>query len=87
VPITLSTGTGSAAFSVNIPQRVGVTIKASAGFGSISHNLNGYTISQSTNSQLSASAENLNASRSFIIQISTGTGSTTVDSSIVTSAG
>ena len=57
VPITLSTGTGSVDFHAMIPSNVGVGLSASNGFGSISKNLQGFTITQSSNGQLTASAD------------------------------
>jgi len=82
VPITLSTGTGSVNFNAMIPNTVGVHLSASNGFGSISKNLQGFTISQSTNGQLTASADESSVA-SFEVSLSVGTGSMSVDASIV----
>jgi len=82
VPITVTTGTGSVNFNAMIPNNVGVHLSASNGFGSISRNLQGFTISQSSNGQLTASADESSAA-SFEVNLSVGTGSMSVDASIV----
>jgi len=82
VPITLSTGTGSIDFHAMIPNNVGVHLSGSNGFGSISRSLQGFTISQSTNGQLTASADESSVA-SFEVSLSVGTGSMSVDASIV----
>ena len=84
VPITLSTGTGSVNFHAMIPNNVGVYLSASNGFGSISRNLQGFTMSQSSNGQLTASADESSVA-SFEVNLSVGTGSMNVDASIVPS--
>ena len=80
VPISISTGTGSLNCNVNVPNNVAVDLSASNGFGSISKNLQGFTISESTNNQLKASlGDTTSASRSFVMDLSVGTGSLNIN--------
>ncbi len=82
VPVTVSTGTGSLNFNVAFLKTAGVSLSASNGFGSISKNLPGFAISQSTNNALKASAGN-QSGPSFDVSLSVGTGSMNVDTSLV----
>ncbi len=82
IPITVSTGTGSVDFNAMIPSNVGVGLSASNGFGTISRNLQGFTISHSSNGQLTAAADESSIA-SFEVSLSVGTGSMSVDASIV----
>jgi hypothetical protein len=83
IPVSLNTGTGSLSFSAKFPRAIGVDLSASNGFGSISHNLSGFQITQSSNGKLIASEGNMN-NTSFEITMSVGTGSMSVDGSLVT---
>jgi hypothetical protein len=84
VPITLSTGTGSVTFKANIPTSTAVSLNASTGLGSITHNLSGFTVSQSSSNKLVASAgDTSTAADSFLISVSTGTGSVEVTAQFV----
>lgn len=78
VPVTASTGTGSLTFKATIPSSVGVSINASTGFGSISHSLSGFTLTQSTSGMLKAYSGNVSAGDSFLVSLSTGTGSASI---------
>ncbi len=83
VPMSLSTGTGTVDLRMKLPNGTAVSLTASAGFGSVSHNLQGFLVSQesSTGSNLVAKAGDINsAQNSFVIDLSTGTGSVTVNS-------
>jgi hypothetical protein len=83
VPVSLTTGTGSVSLKMMLPSGTAVSLTASAGFGSVSHDLNGFLVNQqsSTGSNLVATAGDMNtAAASFVIQMSTGTGSVSVSS-------
>lgn len=83
VPVSLKTGTGSVDLKMKLPNGTAVSLSASAGFGSVSHNLQGFLVNQesSTGSNLVATAGDVNtASSSFVVQLSTGTGSVSVTS-------
>jgi hypothetical protein len=83
VPMSLTTGTGSVSLKMKLPSGTAVSLTASAGFGSVSHNLPGFLVNQqsSTGSSLVAAAGDVNtAESSFVMQLSTGTGSVSVDS-------
>lgn len=81
VPITLSTGTGGATLDVSLAGGTAVSLEATAGLGGVNHNLQGFTVSpESTRSSLFATAgEPGSAPSSFVVRISTGTGSVTAD--------
>jgi hypothetical protein len=79
VPVTASTGTGSLTFKATIPSAAAVSLNASTGFGSISQSLAGFTVSRSTSGLLQAYSGNINtAAASFLISLSTGTGSASI---------
>jgi hypothetical protein len=82
VPITLKTGTGSVDLEMKLASKTAVSLEASAGLGNVNHNLQGFSISsQSSRSDLVATAGDINnAATSFVVQLSTGTGSVTVNS-------
>lgn len=82
VPITLTTGTGSITFNSKFPAPVGVDISASNGFGSISKNLTGFQVTQSSNGGFSATA-GPTSGPSFEVTLSVGTGSINVKGSLV----
>ena len=82
VPVTLSTGTGSLNFNVAFLKTAGVNLSASNGFGSISKNLTGFEILQSSNNELKATVGN-QSGPSFDVSLSVGTGSMNVDASLV----
>lgn len=85
IPISVSTGTGSTNLDLKIPNTVAVGINASNGVGSLSHNLQGFTISQSSSNRLEATSGNIsNATRSFLIGVSSGTGSISLNISMQT---
>lgn len=80
VPLRLSTGTGSLNFRANIPSATAVSLNASTGFGSLSDTLPGFTVNHTSENRLSATNGNVNsASKSFLISLSTGTGSLNVE--------
>jgi hypothetical protein len=82
VPISLKTGTGAVDLNMKLTGGTAVSLTASAGLGSVNHNLQGFLVStQSSRSNLEATAGDISgAATSFVIQLSTGTGSVTVDS-------
>ncbi len=83
VPVSLRTGTGSADLKMKLPSGTAVSLTASAWFGSVSHNLQGFLVNQqsSTGSNLVATAGDIDtAATSFVMQLSTGTGSVNVNS-------
>jgi hypothetical protein len=82
IPVRLTTGTGSLSFNVKFPNAIGVNLNASNGFGSISKNLPGFQILQSSNGELRATEGNL-AGTSFEVSLSVGTGSVSIDASLV----
>jgi len=84
IPIMVSTGTGSLTFNSKFPSAVGVNISASNGFGTISKNLTGFRILQSSNGALVASEGSLGGS-SFEVTLSVGTGLMNVDATLVKS--
>jgi hypothetical protein len=85
VPVSITTGTGSVSLNLDVPNNIAVQLSVSNGFGSISKNLQGFTISQSTNGQLQASLGDVNtAPRSFVIDTSVGTGSMSINVVAVT---
>jgi len=81
LPITIMTGTGSVDLEMKLVGGTAVSIDASAGLGSVSHNLQGFVVSsQSSRAHLVATAGDVDtAPTSFVVQASTGTGSVTVD--------
>ncbi len=82
IPVMLTTGTGSLSFNVKFPNAIGVDLNASNGFGSILKNLPGFQILQSSNGELRAAEGNM-AGTSFEVSLSVGTGSVSIDTSLV----
>jgi len=82
VPVMLTTGTGSVNFNVKFPNSVGIALNASNGFGTISKNLPGFEILESSNGVLKATEGNM-AGTSFEVSFSVGTGSVSIDASLV----
>jgi len=82
IPITISTGTGSLSFNAAFPRSIGVDLTASNGFGSISKNLPGFQIVQSSNGKLSATEGDMSGT-SFDVSLSVGTGSMSIDGTLV----
>jgi hypothetical protein len=80
IPISISTGAGCVTLDVNVPSNASVSLDASTGIGSISHSLSpGFTISQSSSTNFVATEGNVNsASSSFVVSLSTGTGSISI---------
>jgi hypothetical protein len=75
-PFTVSTGTGSVNVDMKIPQSTSATLTATTDLGTVSHSLQGFTISHSTNNRVDAATEDsVKTETSFRIRISTGTGS------------
>jgi hypothetical protein len=86
VPVTLATSLGSVNVALHVPSDVAVSVTASTGLGSLSHDLRGFSISEETKSSLVASAGDVNASPySLIITSSTSLGSQSI--SIVRTSG
>ena len=80
VPIRLSANTGSVSVHLRIPATVSMSLNATTSLGSVSHELPGFTISESTGTLLSASIGEVNtAGSSFIMSASTDTGSVSLD--------
>lgn len=76
VPLDVSAGLGSINLNVAIPHQVATSLSASAGLGSITNGLQDFTISQVSSNKLVASAGEVGTSnQSFLVTISTGTGS------------
>ncbi len=79
IPVRLSANTGSVSISMRIPASNALALNATTSLGSISHNLPGFTLTQSTNRLLLASTGNVEtASNSFVVSASTDTGSVSV---------
>ncbi len=85
VPITLQAGTGGVTLRVMLASGTAASIEATAGLGGVSHNLVGFSVSpQSTGSNLVATAGDPSvAATSFVIRLSTGTGSVTADAQVL----
>jgi hypothetical protein len=83
LPITLKTGTGSVDLSMKLANGTAVSIDASAPLGGVTHDLQGFAVSsQSSRSSLQATAGDLDtAASSFVVQVTAGTGSVTIDAS------
>jgi hypothetical protein len=81
VPIDLSSGTGTVDLDVKLAAGTAVSLNATTGLGSVSHDLRGFTLSPgSSKSNLEGTAGDVEtASTSFIIRVSTGTGLVTTD--------
>ncbi len=81
VPISVSASTGSVSLSLSIASQDAVSVSANAALGSVSQNLRGFTITQSTGNSLAATAGNVQtAAQSFVITATASLGS--VDLSI-----
>jgi hypothetical protein len=80
IPVKLNVGTGSANLDVRFAKGTAVLLEASAGFGSVNQNLQGFIATpQSTRSNFVAQSGEVSAAGpSFIVQASTGTGSVTL---------
>ena len=86
VPISISSGTGSIVVNLKMADNVGIGVDATSGLGSISHNLQNFTITKSSNNQLVANAGNESSERSFAITADVGTGSISLSCQLVASA-
>lgn len=76
VPVTLTTSTGSISVSLNLESQDAASLTAATSLGSISHNLRGFTIDQSSKTNLLATAGNVQTSpRSFDITATASLGS------------
>lgn len=79
IPVKLSANTGSVSISMKIPASNALSLNATTSLGSISHNLPGFTLTQTANRLLVASTGNIDtASNSFVVSASTDTGSVSV---------
>ena len=79
VPVTLWTSLGSVSLSLEIPNSVAASLTATAGLGSITHHLTGFSVSQNTSSYLAAETSNVGTSPySFVISCSTSLGSQSI---------
>ncbi|HKT21483.1 MAG TPA: hypothetical protein VJR06_02500 [Nitrososphaerales archaeon] len=80
VPVTLTTSTGSISVSLDIASQNAVSLTATTSLGSVGHSLSGFTINQSTNTNLVASAGNVQtAPKSFDITAVASLGSIDLD--------
>lgn len=83
LPISLSSGAGSVSMSISIPKNAGVTIGASTGFGTISQNLPGFSVTTSPG-RLNATAGDLSGPNpSLEISLSTRAGTLSLESRLV----
>ncbi|HZW58438.1 MAG TPA: hypothetical protein VFF30_19275 [Nitrososphaerales archaeon] len=84
VPISISSSTGSVDVNIKIANNAAVAINASSNTGSVSQHLPGFTITQSTNNRLQASAGDVaTAPKSFLISMSVSLGSINVNGELV----
>jgi len=84
IPILVSSNTGSADVNISVANNVAVGINGSTAFGSILHDLPGFSVSENSNGRLVASAGNLSgAQRSFLVGASVNTGSLSIDCFLV----
>ena len=75
-PFTASTGTGSVNIDMKISSSTSATLTATTNLGTVSHNLQGFTIAHSSNNRVDATTQDtVKQENSFRIRISTGTGS------------
>lgn len=80
VPVTLTTSTGSVSVSLSIASQDAVSLTATTSLGSVSHDLRGFTVNQSTNTNLIATAGDVQAApRSFVITAVASLGSVNLD--------
>ena len=76
IPLDVSAGLGSVSLDVAVPHQVAVSLSASTSLGSISNGLRGFTVSQASANKLVATAGDVGtSSESFLVTVSTGTGS------------
>lgn len=84
VPISLSTSTGSVSASLSIASQDAVSVSASATLGSVSYDLPGFTITQTTGNSLTAtSGDAQTAPGSFVITATAALGSVDLNIGLV----
>ena len=84
IPISISSSVGSVNINMKTANDAAIGINATNSLGSISQHLSGYTILESTNNHLVASAGNINsAEKSFLVTINSGLGSINISGELV----
>ncbi len=78
VQVRLNAGTGSARLSMNVGHELAVSLGVSTGTGSISQNLQGFTVQKNTSNNLEAVAGNPAAGQSLDVEVTVSTGSANV---------
>ena len=79
VPISVSSSTGSVSMDVRLGILDAASLTASAGIGSVSQSLSGFSISQDTTTKVVATAGSFaTAPRSFVISANSGLGSVSI---------
>ena len=84
IPFSISSSVGSVDISMKTASDAAIGVNATNSLGSISQHLSGYTVLESTNNHLVATAGNIaSAQKSFLVTISGGLGSINITGELV----